>query len=136
MTSHKCVLVTDYAWPTLDIERAILARADAEALVAQTGQEDELVALVPQADAILTNWRGVRRRTIEAASQCQIIVRYGVGLDNIDLEAATECGIAVAHVPDYCMDEVSNEAMALLLCGARGILTYDRSVHSGTWDVK
>ena len=136
MTSQKCVLVSDYAWPTIDIERAILARANAEALVAQTGEEDELVALAPRADAILTNWKGVRRRTIEAAAKCQVIVRYGVGLDNIDIEAATECGIAVANVPDYCMDEVSNEAMALLLSGARGILTYDRSVHSGTWDVK
>lgn len=136
MTSHKCVLVTDYTWPNIDIERAILSGVDAEVLVAQTGEEDELIALAPQVDAILSNLRKLRRPTIEAATKCQIIVRYGVGLDNIDIAAATECGIAVANVPDYCTDEVSDEVMALLLCGARGIIPYDRSVHSGTWDIK
>ncbi len=135
-TEPKTALICDYAWPTIDIEREALARIGAETIAATTGDEEELVTLAPEADAILINWRRMTRRVIAAARKCVLIVRYGVGVNNIDVEAATESGIAVANVPDYCMDEVSNEAMALLLCGARNIMTYDKSVRSGVWDVK
>jgi D-3-phosphoglycerate dehydrogenase len=136
VSQQKRALITDYAWPTLDIEREALAKAGAEVLVASTGEQNELIDLAPLVDAILTNWRPLRAPVIAVAGKCQIIARYGVGVDNIDVEAATEHGIVVTNVPDYCMDEVSNEAMAMLLCGARGILTYDRSVRSGVWNVK
>jgi D-3-phosphoglycerate dehydrogenase len=136
MTHQMQVLITDYAWPNFEIERKALTKVGAEVLAARTGQQSELIELAPGADAILANWRPVRAPVIEVARKCQVICRYGVGLDNIDVEAATKHGIVVTNVPDYCMDEVSNEAMALLLCGARGIVTYDRSVRSGVWDVK
>ncbi len=130
------VLVTDYAWPTLDIERKVLGAIGAELIVPKTGNEDELVALAPQADAILVNWNGCTARVIANAPKCQIITRYGVGVDNIAIDAATERGIIVCNVPDYCMDEVSNEAMAMLLAGARRLMLYDRAIRNKTWGVK
>ena len=136
MSQPKRVLITDYAWPTIDIEREILTKAGAEVVVAATGEQDELIRLAPQMDAILSNWHPMRAPVIEVAGKCQIISRYGVGVDNIDVQAATKHGIVVTNVPDYCMDEVSTEAMALVLCAARRILHYDRTVRTGAWDVK
>lgn len=130
------VLVTDYAWPNLGIEQDILAGVGAELLIPKEGSEDELVALAPQADAMLVNWNRCTARMIRAAAKCIVIVRYGVGVDNIDIPVATENGIVVANVPDYCMDEVSNHAMAFLLAGTRRLTVYDRSVKSHTWAVK
>ncbi|HLV36399.1 MAG TPA: hypothetical protein VKY59_14835, partial [Spirillospora sp.] len=109
------VLVTDYAWPSLDIERRVLAEIGAELIVAETGAEAELIALAPQADAILFCWKPVTAAVLDAAARCRVASRYGVGLDNIDLTHATKLGIAVTYVPDYCMEEVSDHAMALLL---------------------
>ena len=136
MSEAKRVLIIDYAWPTIDIEREIITKAGGEVLVSSTGEQNELIELAPPVTAIMSNWRPLRAPVIEVATKCQVIARYGVGVDNIDVAAATKHGIVVTNVPDYCMDEVSNEAMAMLLCGARGILKFDRSVRSGVWDVK
>ena len=135
-TQTHHVLVTDYAWPSLDTERNALGKIGAELVEASTGEEEELQALAPQADAILTNWKRVSAKTIAKAVKCLIISRYGVGVDNIDVEAANTHGIVVTNVPDYCMDEVSTEAMALLLCGARRIMIYDRQIRGGGWDMR
>jgi D-3-phosphoglycerate dehydrogenase / 2-oxoglutarate reductase len=129
------VLVTDYAWPSLGIERAILAELDAGLLVAETGSEAELVSLAPEADAILTNWVRVPEAALEAAPRCCIVARYGVGVDNIPVERATELGILVANVPDFCLDEVSDHAIALLLACARRIVGFDRSTSAGSWNL-
>ena len=130
------VLVTDYAWPNIDVEREVLAQAGAEPLVADTGEEAELSELASRVDAILTCYKKVGPETIAAASKCLVISRYGIGVDNVDLQAATEHGIVVTNVPDYCIDEVSDHAMALLLCVARRVMNYDRSVRGGKWDSK
>lgn len=131
------VLVTDYAWPNLDIERKVLAQVGAELIVpTHGGSQDELAELAPQADAILVNWNGCTAKVIEAATKCQIIVRYGVGVDNIDTPVATKHGIIVCNVPDYCMDEVSNEAMAFLLAGARRQVLYNDKIREKVWGVK
>jgi D-3-phosphoglycerate dehydrogenase len=133
--SYK-VLITDYAWPNLDIERRVLSKVGAELVVPKEGSQDELAALAPDVDAILVNWNGCTAKVIAAAKKCLVITRYGVGVDNIDTPAATERGIIVTNVPDYCMDEVSNEAMAMLLAGARRLFLYNGSVRSKTWAVK
>jgi D-3-phosphoglycerate dehydrogenase len=130
------VLITDYAWPSLGIERAILGALDAELLVAETGSEAELVSLAPGADAILTNWAQVPEAALEAAPRCCIVARYGVGVDNIPVERATELGILVANVPDFCLDEVSDHALALLLACARRIVRFDRSTRAATWNLE
>ncbi len=128
------VLLTDYAWPSVEPERQHLAKIGAELIVAETGNEKELLALAPTFDGILTCWKPVTANVINAAKKCQIIARCGVGLDNIDVRTATANGIVVTNVPAYCVDEVSEHAMALLLASARKILRYDAAIKNGIWE--
>lgn len=130
----RTVLVTDYAWPNLDVERAVLAEADAELLVAETGSEDELIDLAPRADAIMTCWQQVTAPVLEAAHRCVTVARYGVGLDNIDVAAATRLGIIVTNVPEFCTTEVADHTMALLLGHARHIARFAEATRAGGWD--
>jgi D-3-phosphoglycerate dehydrogenase len=134
MQNNWKVLITDYAWASIEPERQVLAEIGAELIAAETGEEAELLTLAPTMDGILTCWKPVREPVIAAAKKCQIIGRCGIGLDNIDVEAATEHGIVVTNVPAYCMDEVSAHAMGLLLACARKIPRFDRNVRKGTWD--
>ena len=127
------VLMTDYAWPSVEPERKVLSEIGAELIVAETGAEDELVSLAPQADGILTCWEQTTTAVVRAADRCKVIGRCGIGLDNIDVETATELGIVVTNVPAYCIDEVSDHAMALLLACARKISLFDREVKRGNW---
>jgi D-3-phosphoglycerate dehydrogenase len=127
------ILVTDYQWPTLDIEREILADLPAELIVAETGEEDELVRLAPEADGILTCWKHVTAKVIDAAPRCRIVTRYGVGLDNIAVAHATRLGIPVTNSPTYCVDEVAEHAVGLLFALQRRIVRFDRAIRGGTY---
>lgn len=134
--STYIILVTDYAWPNLDTERQILREIDAELLVAETGDEAELLTLAPQADGILTNWQQVTAVVLQAATRCRVVSRYGVGVDNIDVAAATARGIVVTNVPDYCMEETSDHALALLLACARRLWPLLNVTKQGGWDLQ
>jgi D-3-phosphoglycerate dehydrogenase len=129
------VLVTDYAWPSLEIERGILGGVGAELVVAETGEPDELVGLADGCDAILTNWKRVPTEALDRADRCLVVSRYGVGLDNIPVARATELGILVVNVPDFCLQEVSDHAMALVLACARRVVTFARATRNGVWDL-
>lgn len=129
----KKVLVTDYVWPSVEPERAVLRASGVELVVAPDGREDTLISLVSDVDGILTCFAKVTERVIRAAKNCVVIGRFGVGVDNIDVETATELGIAVTYVPDYCVDEVSDHVMALLLGWNRRILSLDQSVRNIGW---
>ena len=130
--SYK-VLVTDYVWPSLEPEREVLAAIGAELVPAPDGDEDTLVSMARGVDAILTCFAKVTENVVRAAESCVAIGRYGVGVDNIAVDTATELGIAVTYVPDYCVDEVSDHAMALLLAWNRRIVQLDRSVRTTGW---
>jgi D-3-phosphoglycerate dehydrogenase len=130
------VLVTDFAWKDLEIERDILGHSGAEIQVAKTAQEAELVATAPTVDGILTCWKPVCGSVVRAASRCLSIGRFGIGLDNIDIASATLAGIIVTNVPAYCVDEVSDHAMALVLTCARKTAFYDRNIRSGSYDLQ
>jgi D-3-phosphoglycerate dehydrogenase len=131
------VLVTDYAWPSLDLERGILAAVDAELVVAETSEPEELVALAATGvAAILTNWRQVPPEALDAAPGCLVVSRYGVGVDNIPVERATELGILVVNVPDFCVEEVSDHAMSLVLACARRIVDFARATSRGEWSLE
>ncbi len=127
------VLMTDYAWPSVDPERQVLKEIDAELIVAESGTEAEFIDLAPQVDGILTCWLHVTTAVVEAAQQCKVIGRCGIGLDNIDVETATALGMVVTNVPAYCIDEVSDHTMALLLACARKINLLDRTIKNGDW---
>jgi D-3-phosphoglycerate dehydrogenase / 2-oxoglutarate reductase len=128
------VLITDYAWPSLDIERTILGAAGAELLIAPPGDDGELLELARQASAILTCWRPVTAQLLDVAVDCRTVARYGVGLDNIDVVRATELGMLVTNVPHYCVDEVSDHAAALILALSRHVTAFARDVVGGRWD--
>ena len=132
----KIVLVTDTTWPSTAPEAKVLAKVGATLLLAQTGSEEELLALVPQADAILTCFKKVSAAVIAAGPKLQVVGRYGIGVDNIAVDEATRLGIPVTNVPAYCLDEVAEHVMALILACARQVIRYNAAVHAGTWSLK
>jgi D-3-phosphoglycerate dehydrogenase / 2-oxoglutarate reductase len=131
----RTVLVTDYTWPSLEPEAAVLRDADAALVVAESADEDELVRLVADADAVLTCFAQITERVVEAGERLQVIGRYGIGVDNIAVDAATRRGIAVTNVPAYCLDEVAEHTLALVLSLARNIGEYNLAVHRSDWSL-
>ena len=129
------VLVTDISWPDTAIEDEVLGLVDAKTVLAQTGEEDELVELVRDADAVLTCFAHVSPAVVAAGERLRVIGRYGVGTDNIAVEEATRRGIPVTNVPVYCTDEVTEHVLAMLLAHVRGIVPYDRAVRRGDWSL-
>jgi D-3-phosphoglycerate dehydrogenase len=137
-TDRPNVLITDYPWPDLKTERAILAEAGLT-LVAGPARvspsaEIEALALAHDPVAIMSCWARVSARAIANAPNLRHIARLGVGLDSIDVAAATAAGIWVTNVPDYCVEEVSDHAVALLMAWARGLIPLDQEVKNGRWE--
>jgi len=130
------VLLTDYAWPDLDIERSILREAGAELVVAEQKNAASLAKLAADCEAIMTNWVKVPESVIAAAPKCKIIARLGIGLDNIDVAAATSRRIMVTNVPDYCLVEVAEHTLALLLTMARKAAFYHYETKSGRYNLQ
>lgn len=132
------VLQTDYAWPDDHVERQIIEAAGhvLEAGTPIPATSDEIAERVARVrpDAIMTCWGEVSAEAIGASEHLRIVQRIGVGLDNIAVPAATDQGVWVANVPDYCVDEVSDHAVAMLLDWARGVTALDRQVKNGRWD--
>lgn len=134
MAKYK-VLQTDSIFPDVEIERSILADIDAELVVAPAKDEATLLGLVNDVDAILTTYGEVTEKVIDACENCKIIARTGIGVNNIDVEAATARGVMVSNVLNYCITEVADHCMALMLVLLRQVHTYNRAVHNGVWDV-
>lgn len=109
------VVISDYYYKNLDQEKAILASVDAELLSYHCKTEDEVIQAAADCDALICQFAPITRRVIESLRRCKVIVRYAIGVDNIDLKAAEEWRIIVCNVPDYSIDEVSNHVIALLL---------------------
>jgi D-3-phosphoglycerate dehydrogenase len=126
-------LLTDYAWPDLEIERRILAAADVELVVAEHKDANALAELARDCDAIMTNWAKVPESVIAAAPNCRIVCRLGIGLDNIDVAAATSRNIPVTNVPDYCLIEVAEHALALMLALSRKVAFYHHETKHGRY---
>ncbi len=131
------VLLTDYAWPDDAIERAVVEAAGFTLVsgpaAPAAAAEIEALAAQHQPAAILTCWAPVSAAAIAASHPLKIVARLGVGLDNIAVPAATERGIWVTNVPDYCLDEVSDHALGFVLAWTRGLLHFDRDVRAGRW---
>lgn len=138
MTEQQTVLLTDRAWPDDSIERGVLEQAGFRLVAgpadpAPAGTIDALAAEY-QPTAILTCWASVSAQAIASAAPLRIVARMGVGLDNIDVAAATGRGVLVTNVPDYCVQEVSDHAVGLVLAYTRGLVTADREVRAGRWN--
>lgn len=128
------IVITDCDHPSVEIEKEILDEIKPVFVLAHCNTEDEVIEAAKDADGIINQYVPITRRVIESLKECKVIARYGVGVDNIDIEAATEYGIIVANVPDYCIDEVSTHTMALILACARGITLLDRKIRDKKWD--
>lgn len=129
-------LFTDRPWGNSDLEREILTPIDVEVIEAPDGEESTLSALAADVDAIATCWAKVTENVIAAAPRCRIICRMGIGLDNIAIPAATARGIPVTNVPDYCIEEVADHTLALLLALSRNVGFYHLRTKRGEYDLK
>lgn len=130
------VVVTDYEYQDLRFEEEVLKQLDVELVKGQAKTEEEVVSLCRDADAIINQYAPLPSQVISQLQRCRVISRYGVGVNTVDVNAATEKGILVANVPDYCMDEVADHALALLLSYARKVVLLSQKVHQGIWDFK
>ena len=128
------ILVTDFAWPSTEPEREVLAGIGAEIVEAPDSSEDTLASLAVGAGAIMACFAQVTSEVVRAARKCTVISRYGVGVDNIVVDTATTEGIVVTYQPDYCVDEVSDHVMALLLSWNRQVGFHDRVAKEGRWE--
>ena len=129
------VAITDYVFPSLEPEQRVLTPLGVDLRPAQCKSEEEIIELTRDADGVLNCYAKMTARVIENLQRCKIIARYGIGVDNVDLAAATQAQILVTNVPDYCIDEVSDHALALLLALARRIVEANGAVKAGAWDV-
>ncbi len=128
------VAVTDYTFDSLDVEKAALEPLGCQVVGQKTGKDPaQLAALVKDADFVITQFAPVNAAVIGAMQKARIIVRYGIGVDNVDLKAAADKGIPVCNVPDYCIDEVADHALAMILDLTRRITSNALKVRSGGW---
>jgi D-3-phosphoglycerate dehydrogenase / 2-oxoglutarate reductase len=135
MAGQAKVVLTDYVWESLDVEKKTLAGL-AELVALQTKKPDEFFPQAADCDALLNTYAGpITAEVMGRMPRCKIIARYGIGVDTIDLDAATRAGIIVTNNPSYCIEEVAEHTMALLLAAARKVAFYDRLVRGGRWEV-
>jgi D-3-phosphoglycerate dehydrogenase len=133
--ARPSIAVTDTPFPSLDPAKAALARLDPELRMAKSASADDILAVARDADAILVTYAKLPGELLRQLTRCRAIGRFGLGVDNIDVSAAAALGITVTYVPDYCMQEVSDHAMALLLALARKVPLADKLVQAGRWEV-
>ena len=129
----KKALITDYVWPNIDVESEVLRASGVEPVVAPDTSEDTLAGLATDADIIMFCFAQVTGNVLRAAEKCMVASRYGIGVDNIDIPTATELGIVVTNVPDYCMDEVTDHAIGMILALNRRLGQHDAEVKQGGW---
>lgn len=129
------VAVADSPFPSLDPVKTALERIDAEIRVAKSGSAEDILSVAHDADGLMVCYAQITPAVIGGLTRCKVIARTGLGVDNIDLPAAKEKGIAVTYVPDYCLQEVSDHAMALLLALARKIPLSNSLVQAGRWEM-
>lgn len=133
----KTVIITDYGFPHVDLERKIIEEAgfkfDTIQPICKT--EDDIIRTCVEADVLLVQWAPVTRRVLEALPRVRCIVRYGVGVNNFDLDAAKDLGVVAANVPDFCVEEVANHALAMILSLCRRIPQDHQQILKGGWGV-
>ena len=133
--SRFTVVIADNRYSAYDEEKAVLSEVGAEVKVFSSSSEAEARQVFADADAILVNLFPMTAEIIEGLPKCRVISRYGVGYDNVAVDAATRRGIWVTFVPDYCFEEVADHALALLLCCIRKVGYKDRMIRQGKWNL-
>jgi D-3-phosphoglycerate dehydrogenase len=126
-------VITDHPFPSLELAQGILSRSGIELEVLQTKDPETIIAHTKTADAMIVGMARIDKKVIDALDRCKLIVRLGVGFDNVDVSAATSRGIMVANIPDFCTEEVSDHALALILMISRRVLQGQKAVREGKW---
>jgi len=135
MSEKAKVVLTDYVWESLDVEHEILGDL-ANIVPLQVSDPEAFFPEAADCDALLNTYAGpITAEVMAQMPNCRVISRYGIGVDTIDLDAATEAGIIVTNNPTYCVEEVAEHTIAMLLTAARKIAFYDRLVRAGRWEV-
>jgi D-3-phosphoglycerate dehydrogenase / 2-oxoglutarate reductase len=127
--------ITDYGFPNVESERQVIENAGGDLFAFQCRTAEDVIDAARDADALLVQWAPITRSVIQRLRRCKVIVRYGIGVDNIDLDAARDCGIPVCNVPDYCVDEVADHTVALAMALLRQLPLTDRLVREGVWKI-
>jgi D-3-phosphoglycerate dehydrogenase len=128
------VVITDCDHGSIEEEKEEFSQIGAELILAQVQEERELIRVCKDADGLLNQYALLSRKVLQNLPKCKVVSRYGVGVDSVDLKAATDLGIIVANVPDYCMDEVADHTLTMILALIRKTAFFDRKVKSGEWD--
>jgi D-3-phosphoglycerate dehydrogenase len=132
----KKVIITDCDQGAIEEEQAVFHKSGFDLSWLQIHDEEEIKAQCQDADGLIIQYAPLPKGVLECLPQCKVVSRYGVGVDTIDLDAATALGIIVANVIDYCVDEVSDQTLALFLSWTRKVTLTDRSIRSGMWDFR
>ena len=128
------VAITDYSFPNLDVEEGILyPQGHQIAAWKEKHSALQLSELLADADAVITQFAPLTADVIQSMQRSRVIVRYGIGVDNVDLLAAKARGIPVCNVPDYCIDEVADQTLAFMLATTRQVLSNCHAVREGRW---
>lgn len=130
------VTLVDYEWDDLELEEKMFSEAGIELSVLQSREKSEIIKAAQQSDALLIMYAEIDREIMEAAPNLKLISRFGIGINMVDVESALELGIQVANVNDYCVDEVSDHALASIMSAARRLFVYHEDTSSGGWDFK
>lgn len=136
MTSKFKVVITDHRFANIQTQEAVLSDIDAALVVGQAKTEEEIIEIARDAHGILVARSTITAKVIQALQRCKVLVRYGVGVDNIDVPAATQKGIMVCNVLDYCVEEVADHALALIFSLARKVVFSARRVQAGEWSIQ
>lgn len=127
------VVITDWTFANLDIEKQILESNQIEMIGRKSQTEADLINLVSEADAVITQFAKVNAQVVGAMKKAKVIVRYGIGVDNVDLAAARNRHLPVCNVPDYCIDEVADHTLAFILASTRQVVPNTNHLHAGKW---
>jgi D-3-phosphoglycerate dehydrogenase / 2-oxoglutarate reductase len=130
----KRVIVTDYNFPSLELERRAAERCNATFEAFQCRSEEEVANAVASADVVVVQFAPLTRSALQEMAPAAAVLRYGIGFDNIDVSAARELRIIAGYIPDYCVEEVADHTVAMILACARKLSQLDRSVRSGKWE--
>lgn len=128
------IMYTDIDHPSLDIERGVIQAAGLDFSVTQCKTEDDVIAKCADADILINQYAPITARVMDALPNFKMVVRYGVGVDNIDVKAAVDRGITVCNIPDYGTNEVADHALALMLALTRKIVYMNKAAKTQRWD--
>lgn len=132
----KFVVLDMHEWNGVNfhIEKEILEEQGIHCILSECKTKDEIIEVAKDADGIGLIYSNIDKEVIDALDKCKVITRYGIGYDSVDIDAATEKGIVVCNIPDYCQQDVATHTMAMLLDLSRKVTLFDRSVRTGIWD--